>query len=92
MAQSSPEAPNQFKRPAVNSERSSPSNSNSSAVANSSPVSTTSGNAVPVLEDTRVDSAAHRALLSNELLHDTIDDIRVSSSSSCLFKFYMPLL
>lgn len=77
VAQSSPEAPNQFKRPSVNSERSSPTNSSSSAMANSSPVSGASGNTIPTSEDTRVDSAAHRALLSNELLHDTIDDIRV---------------
>lgn len=71
IATSSPDAPNQFKRPTPG--RPLPS-SNYAVNLNSS----TNGVAATTNDDSRVDTAAHRALLRNELLNDTISDIRVS--------------
>lgn len=72
IATSSPDAPNQFKRPSPGSGRPSP-NSTSSGNTPSAPT----GAAATTSDDSRIDSVAHRALLRNELLKDNIDDVRV---------------
>uniref|UniRef100_F1KWM8 Fizzy-related protein homolog n=1 Tax=Ascaris suum TaxID=6253 RepID=F1KWM8_ASCSU len=93
IATSSPDAPNQFKRPSPGSGRPSP-NSTSSGNTPSAPT----GAAATTSDDSRIDSVAHRALLRNELLKDNIDDVRSEfdspdvgrmqeSSSAGLFKF-----
>lgn len=77
IASSSPDAPNLFKRPIVGMQGTSISATSSGNVTNAQAAPATSA-----IDDSRVDSAAHRALLRNELLSDNIDDIRV-----CLFRF-----
>lgn len=71
IASSSPDVPNLFKRPnTIQGSSSGTSSSGNVAVASAAP-------AANAIDDTRMDSAAHRALLRNELLSDNIDDIRV---------------
>lgn len=77
IASSSPDAPNLFKRPSTGTQGTSVGASNSGNVANAQ-----AAPAASAVDDSRMDSAAHRALLRNELLSDNIDDIRV-----CLFCF-----
>lgn len=77
IASSSPDAPNLFKRPITGVQGASTGASSSGNVANAQAAPATSA-----IDDSRMDSAAHRALLRNELLSDNIDDIRV-----CLFYF-----
>ncbi|VDM29738.1 unnamed protein product, partial [Toxocara canis] len=71
IATSSPDAPNQFKRPSPGSGRPPPNSSSNSQ--SSSPAT---GAAATTSDDSRTDSVAHRALLRNELLKDNIDDVR----------------
>ncbi|KAL3994878.1 WD domain G-beta repeat family protein [Acanthocheilonema viteae] len=93
IASSSPDAPNLFKRPSVGIQGTSIGASSNGNVANAQAAPATSA-----IDDSRMDSAAHRALLRNELLSDNIDDIRADlegfdtgrlrdSPSGGLFKF-----
>ncbi|VDK45712.1 unnamed protein product [Anisakis simplex] len=103
IATSSPDAPNQFKRPSASggsgsSGRPSPNTPAVNNGAGSQTPSAGTGAAATSNDETRTDSAAHRALLRNELLKDNIDDVRSEfdtpdisrsqdSPGSGLFKF-----
>lgn len=71
IASSSPDTPNLFKRPTgMQGASTGASSSGNVSNAQAAPSAT-------AIDDSRMDSAAHRALLRNELLCDNIDDIRV---------------
>uniref|UniRef100_A0A0R3RS07 WD_REPEATS_REGION domain-containing protein n=1 Tax=Elaeophora elaphi TaxID=1147741 RepID=A0A0R3RS07_9BILA len=93
IASSSPDAPNLFKRPNTGMQGTLIGAPSSGNIPNAQAAPATSA-----IDDSRMDSAAHRALLRNELLSDNIDDIRADlegfdtgrlrdSPSGGLFKF-----